>query len=141
MEDPENEVKLLVRGLVDKPTLRRQGEVLKKYFTPDVEFYHMHLNTNTGLKALIAIYQMANFFLNYSGVEFHTIVYDEPHNYIAVRMTVRIRPWLLLWRTIPLKMFALLELQDVIVVGNFNAATLGISLSLFSYFNCILWEV
>jgi len=32
-------------------------------------------------------------------------------------MTVYIRPWLQLWRTIPLQFFTLLELEDVIVVS------------------------
>lgn len=54
--------------------------------------------------------------INCSGVDFHNIVYDEVRNSLAVRMTVYIRPWLLLWRTINLELFALLELEDVIVV-------------------------
>nr|XP_024366430.1 uncharacterized protein LOC112277867 isoform X1 [Physcomitrium patens] len=115
MEDPANEVEGVVRLLVDKPTLLRQAETLKKYFTNDVEFYHLYLNTNCGLRALIAIYQLGQLFLNYSGVDFHNIVYDEVRNSLAVRMTVYIRPWLLLWRTINLELFALLELEDVIV--------------------------
>nr|XP_024366431.1 uncharacterized protein LOC112277867 isoform X2 [Physcomitrium patens] len=117
MEDPANEVEGVVRLLVDKPTLLRQAETLKKYFTNDVEFYHLYLNTNCGLRALIAIYQLGQLFLNYSGVDFHNIVYDEVRNSLAVRMTVYIRPWLLLWRTINLELFALLELEDVIVKG------------------------
>jgi len=117
MEDPANEVEGVVRALVDKPTLLRQAKTLKKYFTNDVEFYHLYINTNCGLRALIAIYQMAQLFLNYSGVDFHNIVYDEAKNSVAVRMTVYMRPWVLLWRTTPLHLFTLLELQDVIVSG------------------------
>ena len=65
MEDPANEVEGVVRALVDKPTLRRQAETLKKYATNDVEFYHFYANVNSGLRALIAMYQAAQFFLNY----------------------------------------------------------------------------
>ncbi|KAG0565438.1 hypothetical protein M758_8G185700 [Ceratodon purpureus] len=117
MEDPANEVEGVVRALVDKPTLRRQAETLKKYATNDVEFYHFYANVNSGLRALIAMYQAAQFFLNYSGVDFHNIVYDADKNNIAVRATVYVRPWVLLWRTVPLRLFILLELQDVIVNG------------------------
>jgi hypothetical protein len=117
MEDPASEVAGVVRALVDKPTLRRQAETLKKYATDDVEFYHFYANVNAGLRALIAIYQAAQFFLNYSGVDFHNIVYDADKNDVAVRMTVYVRPWILLWLPVPLRLFVLLELQDVIVNG------------------------
>lgn len=65
MEDPANEVEGVVRALVDKPTLLRQAKTLKKYFTNDVEFYHFYINTSCGLRALTAIYQIAQLFLNY----------------------------------------------------------------------------
>lgn len=65
MEDPANEVEGLVRALVDEPTLQRQAQTLRKFFTNDVEFYHFYINTNCGLRALIAIYQMSHLFLNY----------------------------------------------------------------------------
>jgi hypothetical protein len=58
-----------------------------------------------------------------SGVDFHNIVYDASRNDIAVRATVYIRPWLLLWRTVPLQLFILLELEDVIVVSPFWTCT------------------
>ena len=54
-----------------------------------------------------------------SGVDFHNILYDAEANAIAVRMTVYIRPWVLLMHTIPLKFNTLLELEDVVVVGAF----------------------
>ncbi|KAG0576839.1 hypothetical protein KC19_5G111900 [Ceratodon purpureus] len=117
MEDPVREVEGVLRALVDKPTLRRQKETLEKYCTEDVEFYHLYINLNTGLKALIAVYQGAELFLNYSGVDFHKIVYDAHANALAIRMTVYIRPWLLLWRTTPLRFHVLLELEDAIVNG------------------------
>jgi hypothetical protein len=117
MEDPAREVEGVVRALVDKPTLRRQAETLQRYFTPDVEFYHPYIQSNWGLTALIAIYQVAELFLNYSGVDFENIVYDAKENAIGVRMTVYIRPWILLTRTTPLYFFAMLELEDVIVGG------------------------
>jgi hypothetical protein len=44
-------------------------------------------------------------------------MYDADANAIAVRMTVYIRPWLLLWRTTPLQFLVLMELEDVIVVS------------------------
>jgi len=62
-----------------------------------------------------------------SGVDFHDIVYDDERNSVAVRMTVYIRPWLQLWRTTPLQLFALLELEDVIVV---STGTLNSNLAL-----------
>ena len=65
MEDPLNEMEGVVRGCVDKPTLRRQAQTLKKYFTEDVKFYHFYINLNTGLRSVIAIYQMAQLMLNY----------------------------------------------------------------------------
>ncbi|KAH8944312.1 hypothetical protein BDL97_13G104100 [Sphagnum fallax] len=46
MEDPRTDIEYVVRGLVEKPTLRRQAAVLHKYFTPDVQFYHFYINTN-----------------------------------------------------------------------------------------------
>lgn len=52
-----------------------------------------------------------------SGVDFENIVYDAKENAIGVRMTVYIRPWILLTRTTPLYFFAMLELEDVIVVS------------------------
>lgn len=116
MEDPAREAEGLVRALVDKPTLRRQDETLRRYFTDDVEFYHLYINTNMGLRTLIAIYQMAQLLLNYSGVDFHNVSYDKVKNTLAIRMTVFIRPWLLLGRTTPLQLFSLLELEDVVVV-------------------------
>jgi len=117
MEDPASEVEGVVRALVDKPTLQRQAETLHKFFTPNVAFYHLYINTSLGLENLLAIYQIAQLFLNYSGVDFHNVVYDEERDSIAVRMTVYIRPWVQLWRTTPLQFFTLLELEDVIVNG------------------------
>jgi hypothetical protein len=65
MEDPAREVEGVIRALVVKPTLQQQKETLEKYFTEDVELYHFVINLNTGLKALIAIYQVAELLLNY----------------------------------------------------------------------------
>lgn len=59
----------------------------------------------------------------YSGVDFHNVVYDKERDSIAVRMTVYIRPWVQLWRTIPLQFFTLLELEDVIVVSVVSTRT------------------
>jgi len=41
MEDPASEVEGVMRALVDKPTLQRRAETLHKFFTLDVEFYHL----------------------------------------------------------------------------------------------------
>jgi hypothetical protein len=119
MEHPVKDVKDVVRALVDFPTLKRQEDTLREYFTSDVEFYHPYLNLNRGLEALIAIFNLAQLILNYSGVDFHTIVYDGVTNCIDLRMTVYIKPWAFLkLRTIPLRFNTLLELSDVIVDGN-----------------------
>lgn len=118
MEDPVKDVKEVVRALVDYPTLKGQEDTLREYFTSDVEFYHPYLNLNRGVEVLIAIFNMAQLLLNYSGVDFHTIVYDGVSNCIDLRMTVYIKPWAFLkLRTIPLRFNTLLELRDVIVDG------------------------
>lgn len=111
MEDPVREIADVVRGLVEKPTLKRQAAVLQKYFTRDVQFYHFYINTNGGLKDLTAIYQMAELIVNYQGVEFQKIMYDEAANAMALRMSVFTRPWGILPLT-TLKFFTMLELQD-----------------------------
>ena len=111
MEDPAKEIADVVRGLVEKPTLKRQAAVLQKYFTSDVQFYHFYINTNGGLKDLTAIYQMAELIVNYQGVEFQKIIYDEKANSMALRMSVFTRPWGILPLT-TLKFFTMLELQD-----------------------------
>jgi len=117
MEDPLNEVEGVIRACVDHPTLQRQAETLKKYCTNDVEFYHFYINLNSGVRGLIAMYNLAQLWLNYSGVDFYNIVYDADRNSIAVRCQVYIRPWLLLWRTTPLQFLILFELEDAIVNG------------------------
>lgn len=55
----------IVSALVDKPTLRRQSETLRMYFTAEMEFYNPYINSNMGLQALITIYQMAHVAVNY----------------------------------------------------------------------------
>jgi hypothetical protein len=112
MEDPRMEIEDVVRGLVEKPTLRRQAAVLRKYFTPDVQFYHLYINTNGGLRDLIAIYQFAELAVNYQRVVFDRILYDESENCLSVEMTVDTRPWFRLGAIVPLKLFTLLELED-----------------------------
>jgi hypothetical protein len=116
MEDPAREIVDVVRGLVEKPTLKRQAAVLQKYFTRDVQFYHFYINTNGGLKDLTAIYQMAELIVNYQGVEFQKIIYDEGANSMALRMSVVTRPWGILPLT-TLKFFTMLELQDCKIEG------------------------
>ncbi len=112
MEDPRTDIEHVVRGLVEKPTLRRQAAVLRKYFTPDVQFYHFYINTNGGLRDLIAIYQFAELAVNYQGVVFHRILYDDTQNCLALEMTVDTRPWLSLGATVSLRFFTLLQLED-----------------------------
>lgn len=112
MEDPPNDIQYVVRGLVEKPTLRRQAEVVRKYFTDDVQFYHFYLNTSGGVKDLTAIYQMAELSVNFRGVNFEEIFYDEGKNAMALKMAVLTRPWFLLFTAVYLRIFALLELED-----------------------------
>jgi hypothetical protein len=117
MEDPRKEAKGIVRALVDHPTLKRQEDTLRQYFTSDVQFYHPYIAINRGIEALIAIYNYAQLNLNYSGVDFHKVVYDEVSNCIDVRMDVYIKPWVFLrLRTTPLRFNTLLELTDVVEV-------------------------
>lgn len=111
MQDPEKEIKHVVRGLVEKPTLERQAAVLKKYFTEDVVFTHFLINSTGGLKDLSAIYQMAELIANYQSVEFQKIVYDERANAITLRMSVYVRPFFFLPQ-VALKFLTLLELED-----------------------------
>lgn len=111
MQNPVKEIEEVVRGLVEKPTLKRQAAVLDKYFTQDVEFYHFYINTKGGVKDLTAIYQMAELIVNYQSVEFENIVYDRKENALVLRMTVYVRPF----RVFPLtalKFLTLLQLQD-----------------------------
>ncbi len=112
MEDPRSDIEYVVRGLVEKPTLRRQAALLHKYFTPDVQFYHFYINTNGGLRDLTAIYQFAELAVNYQGVVFHRILYDDTQNCLALEMTVDTQPWLSLGATASLKFFTLLQLED-----------------------------
>ena len=73
MQDPKQEVGGVIRALVDKPTLKRQKETLETYFTEDVKFFHFYINLDTGLRALIAIYQMAELLLNYRFAILHLL--------------------------------------------------------------------
>ncbi|CAM6056976.1 unnamed protein product [Sphagnum tenellum] len=83
MEDPRNEIRDVVLGLTDHPSLKGQAAVLQKYFTQDVEFYNVWLNAK-GLANLICIYNMGEVFLNYVGCKFQNVAYDETNNNLAV---------------------------------------------------------
>lgn len=58
MENPREDVKDVILGLLDRPTLRGQAAVLKKYCLPDVEFFYLYFNTK-GLREMTVIYQVA----------------------------------------------------------------------------------
>ena len=58
MEDPKREIVDVVRALVTQPTLQQQADTLRKYFSPDVRFYHYYIDT-LGLEDLIAVYQVS----------------------------------------------------------------------------------
>ena len=57
MEDPKIEIIDVVRALVTQPTLQKQADTLRKYFSPDVRFYHYYIDT-LGIEDLIAVYQV-----------------------------------------------------------------------------------
>ena len=57
MEDTKKEIVDIVRALVTKPTLQHQADTLRKYFSPDVKFYHYYIDT-IGIEDLIAVYQV-----------------------------------------------------------------------------------
>nr|PNR26906.1 hypothetical protein PHYPA_030387 [Physcomitrium patens] len=109
------EIQDVVRGLVEKPTLKRQAAVLQKYFTEDVEFRHFYINTG-GVQDLTAIYQMAELVVNYQSLEFENIIYDSRENAMAIKMTVMVKPLYILPQ-VPLRLCTLLEFQDEKVQG------------------------
>jgi hypothetical protein len=58
MENPREDVKDVILGSLDRPTLRGQAATLQKYCLPDVEFYYLYFNTK-GIREMTAIYQIA----------------------------------------------------------------------------------
>ncbi|KAH8937898.1 hypothetical protein BDL97_16G054200 [Sphagnum fallax] len=117
MEDPRNEIRDVVLGLTDHPSLEGQAAVLQKYFTQDVEFYNVWLNAK-GLANLICIYNMGEVFLNYVGCEFQNIAYDETNNNLSVCVCVFIRPRAFLSLHLAYLRFNVhLELEDVVKSG------------------------
>ncbi len=120
MEDPRNEIRDVVLGLTNHPSLKGQAAVLQKYFTQDVEFYNVWLNAK-GLANLICIYNMGEVFLNYVGCEFQNIAYDETNNNLSVCVYVFIRPRAFLSLHLAyLRCNVNLELEDVVEVGTQN---------------------
>ncbi|KAJ7560503.1 hypothetical protein O6H91_04G132700 [Diphasiastrum complanatum] len=112
MQDPKREILDVLRGLVDKPSLRKQAEILRYYFTPDCKFYHFYINIGSGVEDLICIYQLAELLFNYDGVDVYKVLYEEAENAMAVHCVVYIRPWSKLLRKVELDIFVLLELED-----------------------------
>ncbi|EFJ30391.1 hypothetical protein SELMODRAFT_440311 [Selaginella moellendorffii] len=110
MENPAKEVPKVIEGLVGRPSLAQQRQILHRYFAPDCEFYHIYINTR-GLEDLSSMYQFAETMFNYQGVKFHTVAYDAAQEVVAVRMTVRIRPWIRLGTPVDLEFFTMLELE------------------------------
>lgn len=101
----------MIRALVCKPTLERQEEVLRRYFTPDVQFFHFNID-NKGLANLIASYQMTELLVNYQDVTFHHIAYDEGQHILAVHMTVQVRALPKFFVKDSLRFHMLLELEQ-----------------------------
>lgn len=58
MENPREEVKDVVLGLLQKPTLKGQAEVIRRYCTEDIEFYYLYFNVK-GAREMTVIYQVA----------------------------------------------------------------------------------
>ncbi|KAJ7560502.1 hypothetical protein O6H91_04G132600 [Diphasiastrum complanatum] len=112
MQDPKREIRDVLRGLVDKPSLRKQAEILRYYFTPDCKFYHFYINIGSGVEDLICIYQLAELASNYEDVDIYKVLYDEVENALAVHCVVYVRPWGYFLRKIAFDIFVLLELED-----------------------------
>lgn len=58
MQDPREDIKDVVRGLLNRPSLKQQAETVQKYCTPGVKFYSLFFNT-TGRDEMTVIYQLA----------------------------------------------------------------------------------
>lgn len=111
MEDPKRDIVDVVRALVTQPTLQQQADTLRKYFSPDVRFYHYYIDT-LGLEDLIAVYQFAEVALNYQKVDFTHVAYDSECDIITLQISVKIRPALRLWTEATLEFLTILELED-----------------------------
>eukprot|EP00897_Mesotaenium_endlicherianum_P010305 jgi/Mesen1/9302/ME000060S08739 len=113
MENPREDLKGVVSALVTKPSLRKQAEVIHRYFTEDCTFCHYILELGHGRKDLTAIYQLGELMVNYQGVDFHSVTYDEDKLEAALQMTVHVKPWFRLFFAGKLEFLVLLKLREV----------------------------
>eukprot|EP00850_Spirogloea_muscicola_P005347 SM000024S07809 [mRNA] locus=s24:665844:666990:+ [translate_table: standard] len=88
MEDPKRDIVHVVRGLVQQPTLGRQAQYIRRYFAPDVKFFHFFIDIAEGADDLTAIYHFGELFFRYQAVEFHKIVYDSEEDTMVCHVTV-----------------------------------------------------
>eukprot|EP00850_Spirogloea_muscicola_P017565 SM000152S01553 [mRNA] locus=s152:251045:252296:+ [translate_table: standard] len=112
MQDPKKEIVEVVRGLVTRPSLQQQADIIRRYFAPDVSFSHYYISIGRSAADLTAIYQFANLAVRYQRVEFEQVLYDAEADAITLHMKVYVRPWHFFWRESILEFLCLLELED-----------------------------
>eukprot|EP00850_Spirogloea_muscicola_P004352 SM000018S03717 [mRNA] locus=s18:1102258:1103507:+ [translate_table: standard] len=112
MQDPKREIVDVVRGLVTRPSLQQQADIIRRYFAPDVSFSHYYISIGRSAADLTAIYQFANLAVRYQRVEFEQVLYDAEADAITLHMKVYVRPWHFFWRESILEFLCLLELED-----------------------------
>eukprot|EP00850_Spirogloea_muscicola_P001610 SM000006S19375 [mRNA] locus=s6:468272:469622:+ [translate_table: standard] len=112
MEDPKRDIVHVVRGLVQQPTLGRQAQFIRRYFAPDVKFFHFFIDIAEGADDLTAIYHFGEIFFRYQAVEFHKIVYDSEEDTIVCHITVYMKPLTLFGGEVGVDFLVLLELED-----------------------------
>jgi len=112
MENPKEDVLNVVRTLVTKPTLAGQAETIRRFFSPDVRFYHYYIDT-VGREELIAIYQFAELVVSYQRVVFDHVAYDEDSDLVVLHMRVYVRPMMRFWIETYFEFITMLELEDV----------------------------
>ncbi|KAH7404561.1 hypothetical protein KP509_15G032000 [Ceratopteris richardii] len=114
MEDPREDIKKVIRELINRPSFADQAHAIRTYCTHDVYFYYYYLNVGGGRKDVISIYQLGNLLYNYQAVKFHDIVYDESTNSMAVYMTVYVRPWSAFYRERFFVFFTFFQLENFV---------------------------
>eukprot|EP00850_Spirogloea_muscicola_P004620 SM000020S05970 [mRNA] locus=s20:111573:112827:- [translate_table: standard] len=112
MQDPKREIVDVVRGLVTRPSLQQQADIIRRFFAPDVSFSHYYISIGRSAADLTAIYQFANLAVRYQRVEFEQVLYDAEADAITLHMKVYVRPWHFFWRESILEFLCLLELED-----------------------------
>lgn len=111
MENPAEEIEVVVRGLLCKPTPKQQEDVLRRYFTPTARLYDINLNQE-GLENLIPTYNFTLFILRYQDVIFHHVMHDEGQNALSLHLTVVVRPIARISSADSFRILVLVELEE-----------------------------